>query len=935
MQIADIKQKLTILEVLAHYNLKPNKNNLLCCPFHKDKTPSLQLYPETNTYNCFGCGKTGDVIQFIQDFEKTDKHSAIMKAQTLINPFNTPSNNTVMKQKENTDSSEPADLSRIAILTKAFNSFVRGAKYDNPQSKEYLESRKLDITKLEIGYNSGQFHHRKSKQLVESLVKYHLLQKIGIRNDDAVYSVWAKHCIIFALRDKQDHVTSLYGRSILDKEESKHFYLKDRSGLYPHYPKPETERLILTEAIIDASTLLQIEAITSDYSLLACYGTNGLSEEHTAAIQELKQLKEIIFAFDADEAGRVATMKYANELHLLFPEVKISKLELPEGEDVNSLSTGHDNGVFTDLLNKRVFLFSTEKNTNQLQEKNKTSETSGKPENAEAIKKTILLEEKNTIKKIAVKTGDAGTQEEKINAKTLVRQVAMNHNFNTANPYKLRYTTETANYYVQGGVSRILDSMKITLVIESQQTQQKARNKTDLYEDKQIEKLCKDVSEKLNLRKDLLETDIYKLTDLLDEYREVTNATASETTHQPKKYTMTEKEKTEALALAKTPGLVNHICGLLGQAGIVGEEKNRIFLFVSGTSHNSNETLHVLIQGSSGSGKTRLFRLTIDCMPAEAVIRLTRVSDKSFYNYPENFLSFKVIGLEDVDGLTEEAEYAYRELVSNGELISSISIKDESGKIASGHKTVKGPIASMACTTNGSVYEDNVSRMFVIAVDESKEQTRRIIAYQNAKSAGKTDGRKENGIKQQLQNLVRILKNKAVLNPYAESIHLPEEADQLRRLNDLFKIFIHHITRINQYQRKTDAQGRLISTLEDVETAIDIMFDSIVLKVDELDGSLRQFYEKLKDYIKKTGKSTHDKYEFTQREIRHALNVSKTQIFRFLNDLAELEYIQQTGGYQNKGYKYRVIYWDDYKALRERIKKHLNEQLEQLKKKNN
>jgi len=41
--------------------------------------------------------------------------------------------------------------------------------------------------------------------------------------------------------------------------------------------------------------------------------------------------------------------------------------------------------------------------------------------------------------------------------------------------------------------------------------------------------------------------------------------------------------------------------------------------------------------------------------------------------------------------------------------------------------------------------------------------------------------------------------------------------------------------------------------LEDVEIAIDIMFDSIVLKVDELDGSLRQFYEKLKEHIQKTG----------------------------------------------------------------------------------
>jgi DNA-binding MarR family transcriptional regulator len=147
----------------------------------------------------------------------------------------------------------------------------------------------------------------------------------------------------------------------------------------------------------------------------------------------------------------------------------------------------------------------------------------------------------------------------------------------------------------------------------------------------------------------------------------------------------------------------------------------------------------------------------------------------------------------------------------------------------------------------------------------------------------------------------------------------------------MFKIFIHHITRINQYQRRTDAQGRLISTLEDLETAIDIMFDSIVLKVDELNGSLRQFYEKLKEYIKKVSSHNQEKYEFTQREIRHAFNVSKSQLQRYLNDLSELEYIQPSGGFANKGFKYKIVYWDDYKALRERIKKHLYEQLETLK----
>ena len=104
------------------------------------------------------------------------------------------------------------------------------------------------------------------------------------------------------------------------------------------------------------------------------------------------------------------------------------------------------------------------------------------------------------------------------------------------------------------------------------------------------------------------------------------------------------------------------------------------------------------------------------------------------------------------------------------------------------------------------------------------------------------------------------------------------------------------------------------------------MFDSIILKVDELDGSLRLFYEDLKKYINKHGKE----YEFTQREIRQALRISKTQMHRFLRDLLEMEYLQQAGGYANRGFKYKVSYWDDIEKLRSRIKGHLTDQLKNL-----
>jgi DNA primase len=66
--------------------LKPDKHDRLHSPFHPNKTPSLQIYPKTNTWCCFSSNctaGTGDVIRFIQLMEKWNKHEALMKAVSL------------------------------------------------------------------------------------------------------------------------------------------------------------------------------------------------------------------------------------------------------------------------------------------------------------------------------------------------------------------------------------------------------------------------------------------------------------------------------------------------------------------------------------------------------------------------------------------------------------------------------------------------------------------------------------------------------------------------------------------------------------------------------------------------------------------------------------------------------------------------------------
>jgi len=924
MEISEIKAKLTLAEVIKHYGYKADKYNRICCPFHDDKTPSMQLYWKTHTAFCFSAncklnGKAIDVIDFVLNKENCNKHQAIEKCKTMI----TGTAPQVVRT---------ANQSKELFLQKMFTYFKNGIHSSKP-GQDYVSFRNLDFKKLEIGYNAGQFHHgtRKDETLIRQCLECGLLIDGGLtsRTGEKAYNVFGKMSICFALKNQANQITGLYFRSTVNNPSTgsgrvtaKHFYLKDRQGLYPNYPKQSTKKLILTEAIIDAASLVQHEEITSKCSVLACYGTNGLTEEHIKAIKELKELEEIIFFFDGDNAGREAVNKYAPFLKNELEKITITNIEPPEGEDINSLLVGHSPEILPHLLQSRKpvntgqsndHIFFSNENLSIEKEKTVLNKAEVKQLNGKAVKTAVAKEvEQSEIPALA---GEIKKEQKPDQPK-----------LNVINPYNILYTGSAALYSIKGNLwlKQPLEIMKIALQIINTQTKQDYRSKADLYEYKQLHALALQVAEKLSINAEAAEKDLSILTHLLEEYREQQQANPNVTQQQ---YAIKIGESTQAKCIdfLSKPEVIKRINELIGKAGVTGEENNRIFLFVIASSYKMKNTLHALIQGSSGSGKTRLLKITSELMPTEDVKKYTRVTDSSFYNQEEYFFVNKLVCFEDYDGLKEDAQLAVRELQSNEILISSTSIKDESGKISGGEKTVRGPIASIGCTTKGEMFEDNISRCFVIAVDESKEQTLRVINYQNNVAAGIVDKKKERDIRAFLQNCMRLLKPCEVVNPFANRITLPEEAHKIRRLNELYQCLVKQITILNQYQRKKDEQGRLISAKEDLQAACEIMFESILLKVDELDGALRQFYEKLKTFVEKQGRE----YEFNRFEVRQATGVSKTQQHVYMGRLAAIEYVHQYG-FANRGFKYKIAHWDNMAAVRARIKDSLQNQLEAL-----
>jgi len=358
-------------------------------------------------------------------YEKCSKHEAIKKAAAIIGG----------ESRARAEAPKPSN-ERTMFLERMFTYF-KNAVHNSPPAKEYLQQRCLDFKKTEVGYNAGQFHHgaRKDETLINECLKYGLLLDLGMkaRTGDTAYKPFGKWCICFALRNKSNEIVSLYFRSTLADKEQRHFYLRDRQGLYPNYPKAETKKLIITESIIDAATLLEQEPIKNSYEVLALFGTNGLTEEHQTAIRALQQLEEIIFFLNGDEAGNKATAKYAPMFKAEYPNLKITNVAVPQNEDINSLLQGHSPEILTHLIETRKdfdFILSNE-NPNE-------------KEKQEA--------------KLFIETVQAATE----------AQEEQSTGLNTNNPYNLKYQSSEALYQIKGFRADQLDSLKITLQITAQ-----------------------------------------------------------------------------------------------------------------------------------------------------------------------------------------------------------------------------------------------------------------------------------------------------------------------------------------------------------------------------------------------------------------------------------------------------------------------------------
>ena len=506
--------------------------------------------------------------------------------------------------------------------------------------------------------------------------------------------------------------------------------------------------------------------------------------------------------------------------------------------------------------------------------------------------------------------------------------------FNYTNPESLIYQNQLLKLTVLGGIKlEGLDRMRSTLKIELKNSSiPPLRHNLDLYNDIQTEKLIRKAAERLEIGTSVLSASLSELTEQLENYR--LEQIKNQQPEKPQSVALTPKEQKEAQEYLTAPELLTRTNQEIGKSGMIGEESNRLLMYLIFTSRKQNQPLHVVSLGASGTGKTHLQEKVAELIPENDIIDATALSDNALYYFERTALKHKLIVIEDMDG-AENVLYQLRELMSKKKLSKQVVIKDSKGNMRTIQTQTEGPICVTGTTTQERIYEDNANRSLLLYLDGSKQHQEKIMDYQRRASAGIINHQEEEGIKNLFKDMQSLLKPIRIVNPYATQLKIPQEVFKPLRSNAHYLQFIECITFYHQWQRhkhkdKNTGEDYIKTTLEDIAAANALLKDVLLDKADELSGACRKFFEVLKHHLKQEKKQS-----FYAKDIRANLRLNPKTLSRYLYDLQRYNYVKIVGGDKfRKGYEYEIVNYEEFNNLENNIKTALDEALDKIKKNN-
>ena len=317
------------------------------CPFHTEKTPSFVVYPETQSFYCFGCGAGGDVITFIKKISNLEYVEAVKLLASRVG----------MPMPNEEDKAGEMRRKVLAINRDAARYFYDQLNKPTPEAalaREYWRKRRGlsddTIRRFGLGYAPDSYsdllHYLKGRGYNEE----ELLESGLVRRSEKgnLYNLF-RHRMITPIIDLRGNVIAFGGR-VLDDSKPKYInspetvvYKKSRTLFALNIAKRSTSRrYILCEGYMDVISMHQ-----AGFDTAVCACGTALTPEQVKLIGEYAD--EVILSYDSDEAGQKAA---ARSLELFAPSpARVSVLNIPGAKDPDEFIKKFGRDRFEMLLN--------------------------------------------------------------------------------------------------------------------------------------------------------------------------------------------------------------------------------------------------------------------------------------------------------------------------------------------------------------------------------------------------------------------------------------------------------------------------------------------------------------------------------------------------------------------------------------------------------
>ena len=342
-----------IVAVLSNYLslTKKGSNYTCCCPFHEEKTPSFSVSPQKSIYHCFGCGKGGNVLSFIMDYEGLNFVEAVEKLAEI--------NNVTVPRQAN---SAQNDFTKIYEINEQVANFYFDALKDNENKHivEYLKDRGISgatAKNFKIGFADFN-QHKLLADLKKKFSDKEILESGNFMKNEKGFYPFQRNRVTFPIQNSSGKFIGFGGRVIddsqpkyLNSKDSK-FFNKTRElyGFNNAKKDKKTDSFIVTEGYMDV-VMLSEHGVNN---AVASLGT-AFSQNHINSM--FKMRKKIIYCFDSDEAGLKAAWRALQiSLKNVFDDRTVRFLFLPENYDPDSFIKEHGQEEFAKKLERSMVL---------------------------------------------------------------------------------------------------------------------------------------------------------------------------------------------------------------------------------------------------------------------------------------------------------------------------------------------------------------------------------------------------------------------------------------------------------------------------------------------------------------------------------------------------------------------------------------------------